>query len=430
MRYAVVGGGLLGMTLALRLRQAGNDVTLFEAAPHLGGLAACWQLGDITWDKHYHVTLRSDRFLRQILDELQLESEMRWVETKTGFYTDGALHSLSNTVEFLRFPPLRMLDKMRLGATILYASRIKSAGSLEAVPVADWLRRFSGRRTYEKLWRPLLRAKLGTNDEIASAAFIWATIARMYAARRTGMKRELFGYVPGGYARILEAFGSKLRRLGVDIRLGARVSKVTGSQGGVAIVSGDPETFDRAIATVHAPLILELCPDLSETEKNALRKVRYQGIVCASLLLRRGLSPYYVTNITESAPFSAVIEMSAVVDPAFLGGHHLVYLPKYVPSDDAAFERSDEQIRAEFIGALVNMYPAFAPQDVLAFRISRVRHVLPIATLNYSQAVLPHRTSIPNLFIANSTQIINGTLNVNETVQLAEAAATELLSAA
>jgi len=32
-RVAVVGGGLLGMTLALRLAERGSAVTLFEAAP-------------------------------------------------------------------------------------------------------------------------------------------------------------------------------------------------------------------------------------------------------------------------------------------------------------------------------------------------------------------------------------------------------------
>jgi uncharacterized protein with NAD-binding domain and iron-sulfur cluster len=53
-RWAVVGGGLLGMTLAHRLAQQGKAVTLFEGAPHLGGLASAWQLGDVTWDRHYH----------------------------------------------------------------------------------------------------------------------------------------------------------------------------------------------------------------------------------------------------------------------------------------------------------------------------------------------------------------------------------------
>src|SRR5450432_4219996 len=217
--WAIVGGGLLGLMLAHRLARAGKAVTLFEGADHLGGLASAWQLGDVVWDRHYHVTLLSDTRLRALLAELGLEKEMRWVETRTGFYTDGQLYSMSITMEFLRFPPLRLPDKLRLGATIFYASRLKDWQRLEGVLVADWLRRLSGRRTFERIWLPLLRAKLGENYKQTSAAFIWATIARMYAARRTGLKKELFGYVPGGYARILERFGETLGEEGVDIKL-------------------------------------------------------------------------------------------------------------------------------------------------------------------------------------------------------------------
>ncbi len=197
-------------------------VTLFEAAPALGGLASAWELGGVTWDRHYHVTLLSDRHLRRILAELGLEQELRWVTTRTGCYTEGKLHSVSNTVELLRFPPLRLLDKLRLGATIAYAARVKDWRRLERIPVGDWLSRWSGRRTFERFWRPLLRAKLGEAWHDTSAAFIWATIARLYAARRSGLKRELFGYVPGGYARILERFGETLREQGVALRLSTR----------------------------------------------------------------------------------------------------------------------------------------------------------------------------------------------------------------
>jgi protoporphyrinogen oxidase len=168
---------------------------------------------------------------------------------------------------------------------------------------------------------------------------------------------------------------------------------------------------------------------LTGPEKLAHAQIEYQGIVCASLLLRKPLAGYYVTNITDgNAPFTGVIEMTALVDPAEFGGRTLVYLPRYLPADDPMFEQSDEQIRELFLTGLAAMYPSFREQDVEAFRISRVRSVMALSTIGYSTQLPPQQTSIPGLDIVNSAQIVNGTLNVNETVHLAEQAAERLIS--
>ena len=281
-RWAIVGGGLLGMTLALRLAEAGKHVTLFEGADHLGGLASPWNLGDVVWDRHYHVTLLSDIHLRAVLDQLGLEKEMQWVETKTGFYTDGRLYSMSNTIEFLKFPPLGLIGKLRLGATIFYASRVKDWKRLERIPVADWLGKLSGRRTLERIWQPLLRAKLGESYKRASAAFIWATIARTYAARRTGLKKEMFGYVPGGYARILKRFGEVLEEKGVDVRLVHKIKKVAKSDTGALDLDFEGverKTFDQVVLTVPGSIAARVCPELSQAEQAKLVGVEYQGII-------------------------------------------------------------------------------------------------------------------------------------------------------
>jgi len=431
--WAILGGGILGMTVALRLAQQGQKVTLYESSRELGGLASAWQLGDITWDRHYHVTLLSDAHNRSLLRELGLEQELTWVETKTGFYTGGRMVSMSNSLEFLKFPPINLIDKFRLGLTILHASRIQDWHALEQIPVEEWLRKWSGANTTEKIWLPLLRAKLGANYTKASAAFIWATIARMYAARRSGLKKEMFGYVPGGYARILARMQEVLQRAGVTIRLNSRVTSIRKADHGVTVKFADGSTItpDQAIFTGPATTAADLCPELSPEEQRLLRGIEYQGILCASLLLRRTLTPYYVTNITDPGlPFTAVIEMTALVDPKQFGGKHLVYLPKYVPINDPMFEQSDAEIQSTFFTALKTMHPTLTDDDLLTFKVSRVRQVFVIPTLNYSQNLPPVSTTIPGLHILNSAHIVNGTLNVNDTVQLAERSIPLLLSQA
>ena len=236
---------------------------MFEGANHLGGLADAWKIGDITWDRFYHMSLASDQHLRALLAELDLERDFQWVETKTGFYSDGKLYSVSSSVEFLLFPPLRLIDRLRLGMTIWYASKIKNWKRLEAIPVIDWLRRLSGQRTLEKLWLPLLRAKLGDNCYKASAAFIWTTIARLYRARRSGLKKEMFGYVTGGYSRIVERFTEQLTEDGVTLRVGEGIERVEEDADGTVVIqtaAGQREHFDRVVLTMPAPLVMRVCP--------------------------------------------------------------------------------------------------------------------------------------------------------------------------
>lgn len=425
LRWGVIGGGMLGLVLAERLALQGQRVALYEASDRLGGLASPWQVGELTWDRFYHVTLLSDQALRGLLRRLALEEELQWVTTRTGFYTDGELYSLSNSWEFLRFPPLNLLQKIRLGGTIFYASKIRHWQRLERMTVESWLRRWSGTKTFEKIWLPLLRAKLGTAYSDASAAFIWSYIARMYKARRSGLKTEMFGYLPGGYQRVLAAMRNRLETLGVEIHCDSPLQHLQQAEANKFLLQfhhGRQEQVSRVITTLPSPLISQTCSALTQFEHQRHRQLTYLGVICLSLVLRKPLSPYYVTNITDaSIPMTAVIEMTNIVPPQQFGGSHLIYLPKYLPSAAEGWDESDDQLYQRFTTALQQMHPGFnQSQDVLAWRIARARQVMAIPTLDYSNNLAAICTSIPGLYALNSAQIVGGTLNVNETIELAE----------
>jgi len=428
--WAIIGGGMLGMTLALRLSRLGHKVTIYESAGNVGGLTSSWEMDGIVWDRYYHVILMSDGHTRRMLEEIGLADELRWVETRTGFYSGGRLYSMSNIIEFFRFPPITLLDKFRLGMTIFVASRIRNWQKLENILVADWLTKWSGKRVFEKIWLPLLKAKLGDNYKSTSAAFIWATIQRMYAARKSGLKKEMFGYVTGGYERINRTFAEHLSNAGVRILYHSKVTAIEKKNDGSleVVTAGGTASYDRVISTLASQLSVNMAGGLTEAEKMQHRQVQYLGVICPSVLLNRAISPFYVTNITDTwPPFTGVIEMTALVDKNETGNRSLVYLPKYVNPEDELFGKSDGEIREVFLGALFRMYPELKEEDVVFWGVSRARIVFALPTLGYSKKVPGIRTSIPNFYIVNSAQIINGTLNVNETIQVAENKLQEIL---
>src|SRR5512139_3649340 len=157
MRVAIIGGGIMGISLGYFLSQRGVEVEIFEASATLGGLAGPIVLEDGTAvDRFYHAILSSDAHLQQLCSELGIADQLRFRPTRMGFYYDGGICSMNSVVEFLRFPPLGWTDRFRLGLTVLSAQLVRDWRQLEGVSVEDWLVRWSGQRTYDNIWRPLL----------------------------------------------------------------------------------------------------------------------------------------------------------------------------------------------------------------------------------------------------------------------------------
>lgn len=412
------------MTLALRLVQQGQKVTIYEAGEKAGGLTSAWRMDDIVWDRFYHVILMSDLNTRKILKEIGLDDQVNWVETRTGFYSEGKLYSMSNLIEFFKFPPINLIDKFRLGLTIFVASRITNWRSMENILVEKWLTKWSGKRVFSKIWQPLLKAKLGDNYKNTSASFIWSTIQRMYAARRSGLKKEMFGYVKGGYENINNTFVNHLIDAGVSFRYNAAVSSVQSNPSGDIEITLADKTKDhhlKVISTLPSNISARIAPELTKTETEKHNAIKYLGVICTTLLLKKRLSPFYVTNITESnTPFTGVIEMTALINPEEIKGHHLIYLPKYINADDSMLNTPNDELSKSFLGDFLKMYPDVKEDDVTFCGVSKARNVFSLPTLNYSENLPDVKTSLENYYIINSAQIINGTLNVNETIQVAE----------
>ena len=136
------------------------------------------------------------------------------------------LHSLSNAVEYLRLPTLGWLDKLRLAGTIVYGSKITNWQQLEKIPVRDWLIRLSGRRTFERLWLPLLRASWATTISTRPPPSSGRRSPGFTPLAGPGLKKEMFGYVRGGYDRTIKRFAEELVSSGVQVACSRPVSRI------------------------------------------------------------------------------------------------------------------------------------------------------------------------------------------------------------
>jgi protoporphyrinogen oxidase len=446
MKVAVVGGGILGLTLAHRLVRAGHAVDVLEAAPALGGLAASQDYGPFVWDRFYHCILPQDESLIALLDEIGLKDALRWTKTGTGYYARGRFHDMNGNRDFLRFPLLSAVDKARLAAAVLYATRFAKPESLYLVTAADWLTRICGRRGYETFWQPLLRAKFGPFHDQVAAVFIYATLKRLFGARSAAAGRESLGYVHGGYHAILARFAERLSAAGARIRTGApvrRIERVDGPAGAGAaacrVTSVDPTgagggvatgVYDQVFFTAPARLARpavgpDLLPVVDRFERDNPTAVTYLGVACLVLVLEKPLTPYYVLNIGEpEVELTGLIEMTNLIArPEETRGLSLIYLPRYMDSESEMFSAGDAALRDGLIDrGLKRLFPDFTASGALYAGVHRARHVQPLPLVRGTPpAAGPAAPALETPFqILNTALLRCATLNNNEVVALVD----------
>lgn len=409
MKVGIVGGGIMGIALGYFLSQQGTQVEIFEAAPMLGGLAGSIRLEDGTAvDRFYHTILSSDNHLRGLCAAVGIADRLRFRETRMGFYDQGKFFSMNNIVEFLRFPPLGWIDRFRLGLTVVNAQVVRDWRKLEAVGVEDWLVRLSGRHTFDNIWRPMLRAKFDGGFEDTPATYIWSRLVRMKSTREGASQKEEAGYLTGGYSTLIEAMRRRIEAVGGKVHLHQPVEEIV-IQGGRAVglrVNGELRAYDAVTATVQAPILRRMIPDADQEYLDFLSKTDYLGIISALLVLDRPLSGYWTLYITDEAiPFTGVIETTTYIDPADVGGHHLVYLPKYTAPDSEWQKKSDAEIQEIWLRNLEGMFPGFERRWIRHFLIQRERYVEPLHRLNRTADIPPVETPVSGLYLASTAQI-------------------------
>ncbi len=432
MTVGIVGGGIMGVTLGYMLAKRGMPVEIFEASPVLGGLAGPLTLPDGTAvDRFYHAILSSDAYLGGLIAELGLSDQMRFGETKTAFFYKEKLHSMNNIIEFLRFPPLGWVDRFRLGLTVLAAQFIKDWRSLETVSVEDWLLKWGGKGTFNNIWRPMLNAKFDGGFENTPATYIWSRLVRMKSTRGGASQKEMAGYLIGGYATLLQAMAREIQKAGNLIHLSTPIDEIVIENGrAVGIrVNGVVRRYAAVAATVQAPILKALIPTAPAAYLGFLDQTRYLGIVCPLMVLDRPLTPYWTVNITDTRiPFTGVIETTSYIDPAHVGGHHLVYLPKYTAPGSALQTTSDAQIQSIWIENLKRMFPDFDPARIRYFRVHRERYVEPLHGLNEAHLIPSVATPVLGLYLATTAQIYPALTNGESVCKHAAQAADTIMS--
>lgn len=425
MEYGILGGGALGLTLALRLAQRGEQVTLFEREALPGGLAAGFRVGGAWLEKFYHHLFRSDTRIIALIRELGLEDRLVWPRPRTVTLIDGQAHQLDSPTTLLRFRPLSPVARLRLGAALAYLRALPDPGPLEGQRAAPWIRRWMGEEAYDLLWGPLLRQKFGPLAEEIALPWFWA---------RVHDRSTELGYLRGGFQQLYDALAARVRELGGTLHFGHTVTGVTSAGHGTLVVEAEDADggrhdwrFERVVSTLPTRLTARLVPELPARWRERYDWGQAYGAHCLILALDRPLTESYWMNITDtSAPFTALVEHTNYMPPQDYDGRHLVYLGNYRPMDDPLFRMSADEVLRLFTPYLKRIEPAFEEGWVVEKWAFGAAYAQPIVTTEYRWHVPPFKTPVAGLYLANMFQVYPHDRGQNYSVALAERLAARL----
>ncbi|HEY7349964.1 MAG TPA: NAD(P)/FAD-dependent oxidoreductase [Ktedonobacterales bacterium] len=421
MRTAVLGGGALGLTLALRLAQRGEHVVVLEKEAAPGGLAAGFPIGNVYLEKFYHHLFRSDTTMIALIHELGLDERLEWHAPRTSSMVDGKPYAFSPLDILLHFTPLSFVDRVRLGAVGAYLKLRRSHVPFERVTAAEWMARWMGKRPYELVWQPILESKFGEYYPQISMAWMWS---------RLHCRSFSLGYLRGGFQQVYDALAREVRARGGEVRLGCEVLNARRAQvSGGWLVSSTPgpdapaqeETFDRVISTLPTRLTFRLIPELPQDFRERYDWGLAYGAHCLILALKHSLSDVYWLQFTDRGyPFLAAVEHTNLMPKEDYGGRHLLYLGNYLPMTHPLFKQSKEDVLASHLPHLKRINPLFSPDWVTDSWMFAAPFAQPIVTRDFPAHIPPHETPLPDLWIANMFQVYPQDRGQNYSVALAE----------
>jgi len=419
----VIGGGFAGLTAALRLAQAGHDVTLWEKG-RLGGQAATFEVAGTRLEIFYHHLFQSDASIAALAEEIGVGDKLMWLPSNVGYFADGRIYPLNGALDLLRLGCIPLVDRVRLGLVTAYLQKVKDWKKYESVTAHEWLSRALGKRAYDKTLGAQLRAKFGSYYDKIPMVWFWGKIWLRTTSRRSPLDQEKLGYFDGSFQVIVDALVDACVQAGVRI-VRSGLSGIAQAGDGAWVATPDDgassTTVDVMLATVPSNVFQKLAPPLPADYVQKLDALDYEAAVVAILELDRALSDVYWLNVADDdLPFTGVIEHTNFIDPAKYGGKRYVYLSKYMEPDHPYFAMSEDEIIQAYLPFLSRINPEFDRSWITNTWVYRERAAQPIIPMRYSERIPEHRTPLQNLYLANTTQIYPEDRGTNYSVRLGE----------
>ncbi|MEJ2511449.1 MAG: NAD(P)/FAD-dependent oxidoreductase [Anaerolineales bacterium] len=430
MKIAIVGAGFAGLSAAYDFAKNGHEVAIYEAAGHVGGLAAGFKETHWDWsvERYYHHWFQSDEHMLGLIRELGLSSKVIFPRPYTVVFHQGRWYPFDSIPNALLYPGLGWgVNKVRFGLVGLYLRLTNHWKPLEKVTVDSWMRKWAGEKVYSQMWEPLVIGKFGEKyAKQVNMAWLWARLK----ARTTRL-----GTYEGGFQAFADEFASTLTKMGVDFRMNTPVESITPAVDGKLTLKAegeDPMLYEKVLVTTSPGLLSRIASTLPETYLKGLLELKSMGAVVLTMSLKHQLSTdgFYWFNMPKNAgfPFLALVEHTNYVSPEHFGGEHILYAGDYLEPGHEYFSLSKEELLSRFFPAIQRINPEFSLDWVIKTWLHRTQYAQPVPLVNHSKNIPPIQTPIPGLYFASMSQVYPWDRGTNFAVEIGRKAARMMMA--
>jgi protoporphyrinogen oxidase len=401
----IIGAGFTGLSMAYYLAKGGWKVNLFEKDSDPGGLAGSFKVEGENLEKFYHHWFTNDKDVIDLIKDLGLEDRILVRPTRVGMYYSNNFFRLSSPLDLLKFKPLNLVNRIRLGFVVLAVRSVKNWKKLEDITAKDWLIKICGKQGYQVVWEPLLKGKFGRFAETVSAVWFWNKL-KLRGGSRGEKGKEFLAYYKGGFASLAESMIEKVKEWGGEIYMGQEIVEVD-KEGTVKRQDNMMFKADYTVLTTPLPVAARLLEKaVDKPFIDSLYKVSYVGNVCLTLELSKSLSEIYWLNVNDPGfPFVGIIEHTNFEPKESYKGRHIVYLSKYLPTDEPLYNMTEKEFFEYAIPFIQKMFPAFGRDWVLDYHVWKEPYSQPLVTKHYSRIIPPYQTPLGNVYINTMAQI-------------------------
>ena len=427
-KVVVIGAGATGLVTAYLLARSGAEVTVVEGASRSGGLLGTFDVGEGQLLEHfYHHFFTHDAEMNWLLGELRLEDSVFYRQTSMGVFRDGRINPFDGMGDLLKFRPIGLPDRLRFGFSSAMLAYLDKYGDKEDVSCLAWFDRWAGRKATDAIWRPLLKIKFGDAAEKIPLAWMAGRLRQRARSRKAGS--EQLGYIRGSLQVLVDRLVDELRELGGTIRTGTPVERLLVQRGQVAGVATGADNIwaDRVVATVPTSVLADLVRDEDRQYAEQLDRIKYIAAMCTVLSLKEPLSPVYWTNVTDPGyDFGGVIEHTNFVPAEEYGGRHLVYLSRYLGTDDPLWSMDDDRLLDRQLNQLGKMYGRNVRPLLERSWIFRARHGATMTDMGFHEKIPRMDSPLKNLLVASMCHIYPDERSVNNSIRVAAEAVRHL----